>query len=106
MALSGSLPQINLGVQVRRGDPVQVLSSPLDQGLVLRAIEKVSRDSNINTRGNILNKSIQLLAFADDIDIIARTPTALMQAFLSLEKDAFRMGLRIDKNKTKYIPCA
>ncbi|GFT07661.1 putative endonuclease-reverse transcriptase [Trichonephila clavipes] len=39
------------------------------------ALEKVVRDSNINTRGNINNKSMQLLAFADDIDIIARTKT-------------------------------
>ncbi|GFV00617.1 hypothetical protein TNCV_3066671 [Trichonephila clavipes] len=43
-----------------------------------------------------------LLAFADDIDIIARTPTALSQAFLSLEKEALRMGLKINENKTKY----
>ncbi|GFX25431.1 hypothetical protein TNCV_1424151 [Trichonephila clavipes] len=33
-----------------------------------------------------------LLAFSDDIDIIARTSTALRQAFLSLEKESFRMG--------------
>ncbi|GFS98231.1 hypothetical protein TNCV_944161 [Trichonephila clavipes] len=42
------------------------------------ALEKVLRDSNINTEGNIFNKSIELLTFADDI---ARTPTALRLIF-------------------------
>ncbi|GFS48075.1 reverse transcriptase domain-containing protein [Trichonephila clavipes] len=67
-------------------------------------LEKVVRDSNINARGNIFNKSMQLLAFANDIDIIARTPTALRQAFLPLEKETLRMGLKINENKTKYMP--
>ncbi|GFW19682.1 hypothetical protein TNCV_1605731 [Trichonephila clavipes] len=56
------------------------------------ALEKVVRDYNISVRGNVYNKSIQLLGFADDIDIIARTPAALRQAFLSLEKEALKMG--------------
>ncbi|GFY24029.1 putative endonuclease-reverse transcriptase [Trichonephila clavipes] len=64
---------------VRHGDALTCLLFNL-------ALKKVVRDSNINTRGNIFNKSIQLLIFADDIDIIARTPTALRQTFLSLEK--------------------
>ncbi|GFV81108.1 reverse transcriptase domain-containing protein [Trichonephila clavipes] len=45
------------------------------------------------------------LAFADDIGIIARTPAALRQAFLSLEKEAIWMGLKINENKTKCMPC-
>ncbi|GFT02228.1 uncharacterized protein TNCV_84821 [Trichonephila clavipes] len=43
---------------------------------------------------------MQLLAFADDIDIIAQTPTTLTQAFLSLEKDELRKGLRINEKST------
>ncbi|GFW93109.1 putative endonuclease-reverse transcriptase [Trichonephila clavipes] len=68
-------------------------------------LEKVVIDSNINSRGNIFNKSIQLLVFADDIDIIARTPTAVKQAFLSFEKEVLWTGLKINENKTKYMPC-
>ncbi|GFU84442.1 uncharacterized protein TNCV_1066241 [Trichonephila clavipes] len=63
------------------------------------ALEKVARDSNINTSGNIFDKSIQLLAFADDVDVIARTPTAQRHAFLSLEKEALRMGLIIKEKR-------
>jgi hypothetical protein len=37
------------------------------------ALEKVVSDASINTRGTIFYKSVQILAFADDIDIIGRT---------------------------------
>lgn len=83
---------------VRQGDSLACL-------LFNIALEKVIRDSNINNRGTIFNKSIQLLAFADDIGIIARTPRALEEAFISLEKEALKMGLKINENKTKYMPC-
>ncbi|GFV71341.1 hypothetical protein TNCV_3133321 [Trichonephila clavipes] len=45
------------------------------------------------------------MAFADDIDIIARIPTTLRQAFISLEKEDLRMGLKIN-DKNKYMPCS
>ena len=40
------------------------------------------------------------LTYADDIDIIARFQTALKEAFLSLERAAGEMGLRINEKKT------
>ncbi|GFX72380.1 uncharacterized protein TNCV_1253341 [Trichonephila clavipes] len=47
------------------------------------------------------------MASADDIDIIARAPTTLYirPALLSLEKDVLRIGLKINENKTKLMPC-
>ena len=51
---------------LRQGDSLSCLLFNL-------ALEKAIRDSQINTRGTILNKSIQLLAYADDTDLIART---------------------------------
>jgi hypothetical protein len=47
--------------------------------------------------------SVQLLAYADDIDIIARSQTTLKEAFLSLERAVGEMGLRINEKKTKYL---
>jgi sorting nexin-29 len=37
------------------------------------ALKKVIRDSGIQTRGTIFFKTVQILAFADDIDLMART---------------------------------
>ena len=37
------------------------------------ALKKITRDANINQCGNIFYKSVQILAYADDIDIISRT---------------------------------
>jgi sorting nexin-29 len=67
------------------------------------ALEKTVRDSDIQTNGTIFYKSVQLLAYADDRDIIARTQLSLEEAFLTLEDAARRMGLRIDREKTKYM---
>jgi hypothetical protein len=67
------------------------------------ALEKVVRDAGIQTNGTIFYKSVQLLACADDVDIIARSPTALKEAFLLLERAAGVMGLKINNKKTKYV---
>jgi hypothetical protein len=44
-----------------------------------------------------------LLAYADNINIIARTPMALKESFLSLESAARKMGLQINEQKTKNV---
>ena len=56
------------------------------------ALEKVVRNAGIQRSGTIFYKSVQLLAYADDIDIIARSRTTLKKAFLSLERAAGEMG--------------
>jgi len=56
------------------------------------ALEKAVRKAGILTSGTIFYKSVQLLAHADDIDITARSRTALKEAFLSLETAAGEMG--------------
>jgi len=81
---------------LRQGDSLACLFFNL-------ALEKVVRNAGIQTSGTIFYKSVQLLAYADDIDIIARSRTALKEAFLSLERAAGEMGLRVNKKKTKYL---
>ena len=63
------------------------------------------RDAGINTRGTIFNKSIQVLAYADDIDIISRSPAELIVAFDALEKAANKMKLKVNIEKTKHMFC-
>ena len=64
---------------------------------------KVVRNSGIQTNGTIFYKSVQLLAYADDIDIIARSQAELKEAFISLERATGEMGLKINEEKTKYL---
>ena len=66
-------------------------------------MENVIRDARIQTNGTIFYKSVQLLEYADDIDIRARSQTALKEAFLSLERAVGVMGLKINEEKTKYL---
>uniref|UniRef100_T1HAA6 Reverse transcriptase domain-containing protein n=1 Tax=Rhodnius prolixus TaxID=13249 RepID=T1HAA6_RHOPR len=49
------------------------------------ALEKAEEGSGIQASGTLLNKTVQLLAYADDIDIIARSMNAMKEAFLALE---------------------
>ena len=52
------------------------------------ALEKVIRDSGIQTRGTIFFKAVQILAYADDIDLMTRTTPGLNEVILKLEKSA------------------
>jgi sorting nexin-29 len=69
------------------------------------ALEKIMCDANINERGNIFYKSVQILAYADDIDIITRSPKSLQETTIALDRAARRMGLEIIQAKTKYMIC-
>jgi len=66
-------------------------------------LEKVIRDAAVNIRGTILYKSVQNLAYADNIDIIGRTQAAMIEAFTSLERAAKGVNLFINQEKTKYM---
>jgi sorting nexin-29 len=98
-------------IQNRLSTPINVKSGVL-QGDELACVlfnitlEKVIRDAAVNIRGTIFYKSVQNLAYADDIDIrvIGRTHLAMIEAFTSLEKAAKDMSLFINQEKTKYMP--
>jgi len=67
-------------------------------------LEKVIRYAAVNIKGTIFYKSVQILAYADDIDIIGRTQSAMIETFTSLETAARSMNLLINQEKTKYMP--
>ena len=76
-----------------------LLSNPL---FSLCSFSSVHCTSAVNIRGTIFYKSVQILALADDIDIIGRTQSFMIEAFASLEKAAKSMNLLINQEKTKY----
>ena len=80
----------------RQGDP-------LSCDLFNLIMEAVIRKAGVNQDGNIFYKSVQLLAYADDIDIIGRTQRDVTAAFSAIEKESAKMGLMVNHEKTKYM---
>ena len=66
-------------------------------------LELIMVSANINTSNNIFNKSSQVLAYADDINLIGRTSAKLVESFVELEKAANSVGLKVNGDKTKYM---
>jgi sorting nexin-29 len=65
--------------------------------LFIISLETVIRDTAVNIRCTIIYKSVQILAYADDIDIIGRTRATMIEAYTSLEKATKGMNLFINQ---------
>jgi len=53
----------------------------------------------VNLRGKIFYKSVQILAYSDDIDIIGRTQEAMKETFTNLDKAVKKTHLQINQGK-------
>jgi hypothetical protein len=51
----------------------------------------------------IYTKETQLLAYANDIEIIGKSQPAVRDANLALKIEATKLGLKINEHKTKYM---
>jgi hypothetical protein len=69
-------------------------------------LKVIVRRANLQTTGTIYNKETQLLAYADDIDIVGRSQSAVRDAYLALKGEAAKVGLKINEQKTKYMIAA
>ncbi|CAD6995418.1 unnamed protein product [Ceratitis capitata] len=65
--------------------------------------EIILRAAELNREGTIFNKIVELLAYADDIDIIGLNNRAVSSASSRLDKEAKRMGLVVNEGKTKSL---
>jgi len=70
-------------------------------------MESVLRKAGVHLSGTILsNRSVQLLAYADDIDIIGRTKRDVTAAFNAIERESAKVGLAVNEGKTKFMICS
>jgi hypothetical protein len=60
------------------------------------SLENVVRNSGIETNGTIHNKTIQILANADDIVLVGRSTGVLQEEIINLSKATKKMGLTIN----------
>ena len=67
------------------------------------ALEKVARAMSINWEGTIFYSSKQMIAFADDTDLIGRGTFAVKESFVEMDMEASNVGLLVNENKTKYM---
>jgi hypothetical protein len=63
-------------------------------------LKVIVRRETLPTTGTIYNIGTQLLAYADDIDIVGRSQPAVRYVYLALE---IEVGLKINEQKTKYM---
>jgi len=69
-------------------------------------LEYAIRKSGIETRATIFYKSVQVMAYADDIVIIDRSLASMKEDFQLLEEASEGVGLVINEGKTKYMVTA
>ncbi|XP_066903400.1 uncharacterized protein [Halyomorpha halys] len=81
---------------LRHCDPI----APLLFNIALQAI--VNR-AGINQEGTVFTKMNQVLANADDVVIISRSLQSIRTAFEAMDVEAKRMGLHINREKTKIM---
>jgi hypothetical protein len=69
-------------------------------------LEVIVRRANLQITGTIYNKETQLLVYADDINIVCRSQSAVRNAYLAMERKAAKVALKINEQKTKYMIAA
>jgi sorting nexin-29 len=67
------------------------------------ALQKVITHSGTERRGMMYYKSVQVLAYADDLDITERSERDVKEAFIKLDNEAQQMGLNINEETTKHM---
>ena len=70
------------------------------------ALEGVFRRAGLELTGTIFTKSTQLLGFADDVDIVGRNIRSITDAYSRMEREANKIGLRVNEDKTKLLMVA
>ena len=81
---------------LRQGDALSTL-------LFNAALEGAIRRARILPSSTLAINSAQILGFADDLDLLGRTLTAVEEMLTSLIREAARLGLKVNVNKTKYM---
>ena len=66
-------------------------------------MESVLRKAQVHHNGTIFLKRVQLLAHADDIDIMGHTKWDVTATFSAIERPSSELGLAVNESKTKYI---
>lgn len=67
------------------------------------ALEAVIRKTSIQRNYTLVNKSAQVIGYADDINIVGRSVRAVKECYSEIKEAAKEVGLRINEEKTKVM---
>jgi hypothetical protein len=94
-------------IQIDCFEPFATQQGDVSSTLLFNVVlEVIVRRANLQTTSTIYNKETQLFAYADGIDIVGRSQSAVRDAYLALEIEAAKVGLKVNEQKTKYIIAA
>ena len=80
----------------RQGDTLSKTLFITSLDCIIKQIENI---------GTLNKKSVQIIAYADDIVIITRRKKYLENTFQIIEQESKERGLAINETKTKYMHC-
>ena len=91
MTLINSCSSVKVGMGL--SEPFDTLrgfrqGNPLSCDLLNFVMDSILRKAGVHRSGTIFQKSVQLLAYADDIDIIGRTKRDVTAAFSAIERES------------------
>jgi sorting nexin-29 len=66
-------------------------------------LEYIIRKLTVSTNSTLLYKSVQIVDYMDDINIMARTFKAAKETFQELTRKANEIGLIVNESKTKWL---
>lgn len=90
----GETEEFKINKGVRQGDT-------LSAAIFTIALDHILR--NIDTKGTIKNRGVQVVAYADDLTIIAKQQTALKETVQEIIEEGKKIGLEINTKKTKIM---
>ncbi|KAJ3667210.1 hypothetical protein Zmor_002610 [Zophobas morio] len=93
-AKNGNSEEFAFNAGVRQGDG---MSATLFNIVMDRIVK------NTHAEGTIINKSVQIIAYADDLALIARDKESLSKLLAVITNEASKRGLDINVEKTKYL---
>jgi sorting nexin-29 len=94
LVANNSSRHFNISTGVRAGDALSAALFNVALNMVLEGIAE---------KGNIVYKSKQMCAYADDIVLVTRNTPTLKELLSALETEGRKMELRINEEKNKYI---
>ena len=71
----------------------------------MRPLQLCRRECSVkfHRNGTIFQKRVQLLTYAEDIDIIGRIKRDVTAAFSSIKRESIKIDLAVNEGKAKYI---